>query len=196
MGNEQLEVFDDKQTGVDFWKNKLTKCYLVALVLQILFMIMQFVPIMTATQGELKVSFTEVVLPKTKKYSLVACNGANMIVAVFAAFGLFFRTIPYFIAHYANKTSKPKTFKLANFFCVVSMVLCVAQIVEAAEVANSFMEQGGQYFTEKLFAVEFGAYLYFIIGVALFIVQHIISVDAKNKRIVVKAERLQKEGKV
>lgn len=213
MNNENQET-KEQQTG-NFWQDKMLpwlkalwadkiKClYILALSLQLLFLLMQFMPIMNVVTSA-KTSFLGGLQIKKEKFSIMGlCKEVPGLIVLFIfdliLFGLSLKsTLTYFISKYDKMKSGFGLAKVATIFILIFFGIIVAVGSTVAEVADNLEEMlvaNG----DKIFSLTFGGHLYWLIGLALLIVFFVLSVKVKEKKQEDKvnalvAEELQKKN--
>lgn len=190
-----------------FWTDKITYLYILTLVLQVLFLVLQFLPIVNMiTRAEY--SFFGGLKIETEKLSML--GAAKLIdeelnASVFMLFygvltACYFvlicqRTIPYFIR---KKDKLGKGFLRAQVVLIFYILFFLLFIVLANSIVNGILSEFGEY-TE----ISKSSYssltklgnLYWLVAIILFIVQWALSIKIKEKKEALRiAEMFQKKN--
>lgn len=212
MNNENQE----QETKENFWQDralpwlkslltdKIKRYYVIALFLQSLFFLLQFLPIMTiATKAELSL-FSGLKI-ETKTFSLCSfCKEEGVLLVLFLIDLLLFvlslkSTIPYFI----RKTDKMKSgfflAKLSVVFFMIFFAIVMNAAVESVGQTISQVEKYTEIEANELFSINFTTVLYAIVGIVLLLILFHLSVLVKAQRQQDKvnalvAEELQKKN--
>ena len=216
MNNENQEQETKEERTGNFWQDKalpffkslqtdkIKRYYVIALALQLLFLLLQFLPIMTlAIKAE--VDLFGGLKMETKTFSLFSFCKEESVLLVLFLFDLFLfllslkSTIPYFI----RKTDKMKGgFFLAKLSVVFFLVFFFIVMNAATETVGETITQIEKYTeveVKELFSINFTTVLYAIVGVIVLFVLFHLSVlvkaqrqeDKVNARV---AEELQKKN--
>lgn len=215
MNNEkEHETQQEKATG-QFWQDKalpffkslltdkIKRYYLIALVLQGLFLLLQFLPIMTIAV-KARFNLLDGLTIKKETFSLFSfCKQDGDLFLFYLSCLLLLitslkSTIPYFI----RKTDKlTKGFFLAKLSVILLMIFFGITISAAIESAGQTILQVEKYAeieASEIFSANFITILYPIIGIVLLLIVFHLSVlvkaqrqeDKVNARV---AEELQKQ---
>lgn len=156
----------------NIWSDKLKCLYILTLTLQILFLILQFVPIVSVPTHAM---FGEVI--KTEEFSMMSFSSENgglmfFFILFLALFGISIKsTLSYFVKKGPNKYTKFGLAKTGVILLLLWYVLIV--FVGFAEIDDEFSD-----------AVElfFGAHLYWIVAVALLVLYFIVGSLAQERK--------------
>ncbi len=168
----------------NIWSDKLKCLYILTFTLQILFLILQFVPIVSVPTHAL---FGAVI--KTEEFSMMSFSSENGGLMVFfilflALFGISLKsTLGYFVKKGPNKYAKFGLAKTSVILLLLWYVLIV--FVGFGAIDDEFSD-----------AVElfFGAHLYWVVAVALLVLYFIVGSLAQERKEEEKvAEKVQAE---
>ena len=189
-----------------FWTDKITYLHILTLVLQVLFLVLQFLPIMNIAM-EAKFSFFGGLKIKTETLSMLGFarmidEGLNMSLFLFyyVLIVCYFvlictRTLPYFIR---KKDRLGKGFLKVQVVLAFCMLFFLSCILIGNGMANEVMSEVGEYYEgskASLFSLTTAGNLYWIVGIILFIVQGVLSAMIKGKKEELRmAEMYQKKN--
>ncbi len=186
--NKQEETQSEEskfmKTLKNIWSDKLKCLYIFTLFLQILFLIFQFVPIVSLPTHAI---YGKVI--KTEEFSMMSFsseNGGLMFFFVFflALFGISLRsTLGYFVKKGPNRYAKFGMAKTSVILLLLWYVLII--FAGIGEIGNEFSE------SVELF---FSAHLYWVLAVALLVLFFIVGSLAQERKEEEKvAEKVQAE---
>ena len=185
--NKQEETQNEEskfmKTLKNIWSDKLKCLYILTLFLQILFLILQFVPIVSLPESTI---FSGVV--KTEEFSMMSLsseNGGLMFFSIFflILFGISLRsTLSYFVKKGSNRYAK---FGMAKTSVILLLLWYVFIVFNAIEAIDDFSESA---------EVFFSAHLYWVLAVALLVLYFIVGSLAQERKEEEKVEeRVQVE---
>lgn len=190
--NEREETEQETQSGENkfmkalknIWSDKLKCLYILTLTLQILFLILQFVPIVSVPTQAM---FGAVI--KTEEFSMMSFSSENgglmfFFILFLALFGISLKsTLSYFVKKGPNRYAKFGLAKTGVILLLLWYVLIV--FVGFGAIDEEFSD-----------AVElfFGAHLYWVVAVALLALYFIVGSLAQERKEEEKvAEKVQAE---
>ncbi|MBQ8685278.1 MAG: hypothetical protein IJ514_03800 [Clostridia bacterium] len=212
--NEEMQN-EEQKTG-NFWQDKALpflkglwadkiKClYMLVLFLQLLFLLLQFVPFIEIVT-EAKISLfggLEVTKEAFSVFSFAKKTG-GVIILFLMVLTLFLLSLRGTVFYFIRKKDKMKNgFFLAKVAVVLYLILFGIFVSAALESVDSVASQVSKYAEVNVkgwFSLRFSAILYVIVGVVLFVMLQRLSVKVKAKKQEDKinarvAEELQKKN--
>ena len=227
-GIEQNEEAKEMQQTGNIWQDKILpflkalwadkiKClYILALFLQVLFLLLQFLPIMNILTeaefslfGGLKIktetlSMFELAKMMDKELSANVFMFLYIVCLAINFFAFFKRTVPYFVR---KKDKIGKGFLGAQVSLIVHMLFFLLFASLASGMANEVLSELSGYYESSevsLFSLTVLGNLYWIVALSLFIVQWVLSIKIKEKkeedkinaRVVEELQKKSEEGNV
>ena len=197
--NVELQADDEMQFAYmfnylkDLWTDKLKCLYILVFGLQVLFLLLQFLPMMklsTDIKETQLLGYTVDVTMVTKNFSMFGfCSEEPMVLCFYGIFLVLFCLSLKSTAQYLTaKEKKFGGFGLAKTSVVLLLLWFVLVTTICKEGVADYEEYGA------IFELLFGGSLYWVVAIALLISLFVLSVKAKEaKREAEVAKRVEEE---
>lgn len=174
----------------DTWADKVKCLYILTLALQVLFILLQFIPMMTVST-EIKESFLSGYKITTEDLSIFGfCRKEGFLFVWYLLhLALFAISVKCTVGYFVRKRDKMKSgFLLAKIITILMLLLFVVIVVVAQETVADYTEYGA------VCELKFAGHLYWLTAVALIVALFVISVKVKEVKEEEKvAARVQEE---
>lgn len=169
------------------WADKIARLYVCVLALQLLFLLLQFLPfIEVVTEAKMSL-FNGLELNKEKFSVFSFSKKAGGLIFLFLLYLILFcwslrSTISYFIR---KKDKMKKGFLLAKIMVILYLaffVLIISASLEGVDNVASKVSEYAEIDVKEWFSLKFSAFLYIIVGLSLLVMLQRLSKKVKEKK--------------
>lgn len=174
----------------DIWDDKIKCWYMLILFLQVFFLLLQFIPIMKIAT-EVKIALFGDMRVEVENFSMFGfiekiaeeMSGFEVfyVIATIAFFlASFVKTIPYFVR---KRDNIGRGFLGVQIGLILYMLFFLIFVMSGKEMATSMERNGIELEKNEIFSLTFGGHLYWIVAVALFAAEWVLTIRIKEEKI-------------